>query len=230
MKYILPKPYISWSAMDLWEKNPERFKREYFLGGKKLDTRFLRFGKWIARIVEELCEIQKRTGSKDEALKELAILHSLDQDTIEAIAQLETDGISEYDIKCEINGVQILSYVDKYVPEHNYFREYKTGKHAWTKAKVEDHGQLVFYAVGLRKKIGKMPTECYLDWLETSEDPKESTDGDFWARTDRKLRLTGKVKTFHKLFDERELDRMEERIVKAAEGISAAYKLFISEI
>lgn len=225
-KIVLPKPHLSWSQLDIWEHNPERYKREYFESGKKLDTRFLTFGKGIASMVEELCELQKTLGTKELALAELVKLHGLDYDTETALRELETDGVSEFKIECIIRGVPLLSYVDKYLPEINEFREYKTGKHAWTQAKVQKHGQLLFYAIGLRSLNGAMPDGCHLDWLETAESSGE--DQDFWV-TEKKLALTGKVKSFRRNFDERELDKMEERIEKAAHEISDAYRKWIEE-
>lgn len=225
-KIILPKPHLSWSQMDIWEHNPERYKREYFENAKKLDTRFLQFGKGIAQTVEELCELQTKLGSKKLALKELVKTKKLDYDTESVLRELETDGISEYKIECEIEGVPILSYVDKYRDWENEFREYKSGKHPWDQAKVQKHGQLLFYAVGLRKKIGKMPDGCWLDWIETAESSGEKED--FWV-ANKKLALTGKIKSFRRTFDERELEKMEARIVKVAEEISVAYQKWIEE-
>jgi len=49
---LLPKGYLSWSQCEIWEKSPERYKKEYFTDGSKLDTDALRFGKFIASSIE----------------------------------------------------------------------------------------------------------------------------------------------------------------------------------
>ena len=44
------------------------------------------------------------------------------------------------------------------------------------------------------------------------------------------VQVTGNIKSFHREFDEREIEKMEDLIVKSANEISDAYKLFINEI
>lgn len=203
MKYILPKPHLSWSAFDLWNKNPDRFRREYFEAGRRLDTKFLQFGKGIAKSIED--------GSYKEALPELIVYPAV-----------------EYKINVEIRGVPLLSFVDSYDPGTHTFREYKTGKHPWDQSKVQKHGQLLFYAMALRALTGEMPAYCDLDWIETTE--KQGENDDFWAKVDKKLSLTGKIVSFHRIFDIREIERMEDEIERAAMQISEAYQKFIKEI
>ena len=227
-KLILPKSHISWSQIQVWKSNPARYRKEYFENGKKLDSSYLRFGKGIAEMVEELEEIQKTSGTKELALMKLVEKYSLDEGTQIALLDLDTEGISEYKIEIEIKGVPMLMFLDKYVPRDHSIKEFKTGKIPWDKAKVHKHDQLLVYAVGLRAKTGKMPEYCDLYWLETSE--KSDDTGDFWAKVDKKLKLTGKVKSFHREFDARELDRMEEDIVKTAIEISEAYQAFLAEV
>ena len=202
-KLILPRNYISWSSMNCWESSPGRFRREYFECGKKLDTKYLRFGKGIAELIE--------SGKYKELLPDLIVYP-----------------VSEYEIRTDVCGVPILSYLDDYDPETNLFREKKTGKIPWTQAKVIKHGQLLFYAVALKHSIGKIPEYCDLDWIETKEGSVEVDD--FWRTNEKAVQITGKIKSFHREFDEREIDKMEERIVKAANEISKAYQDFIKEI
>jgi len=202
-KIILPKPHLSWSSMSCWNSSPGRFRREYFERGKKLDTRYLRFGKGIAELIAN--------GKYKKLLPELEVYE-----------------ISEYEIRTTVKGVPILSYLDDYDPKRNVFREKKTGKIPWTKAKVIKHGQLLFYAVALKHSTGKMPEYCDLDWIETKDGTIEVDD--FWRENEKIVQVTGKIKSFHREFDEREVEKMEDLIVKSANEISEAYKLFINEI
>ena len=202
-KIILPKKYLSWSSMSCWESNPARFRREYFELGHRLDTRYLRFGKGIAEMIE--------SGKYKELLPELIVYP-----------------VSEFEIKTIICGVPILSYIDDYDPVTNLFREKKTGKIPWTQAKVIKHGQLIFYATALKQSTGIMPEYCDLDWIETKDGSIEVDD--FWRENERIVQVTGRIQSFHREFDEREIEKMEERIVKAAKEISDAYKEFLSEI
>lgn len=200
-KLILPKSYISWSAFTVWKQNPERFKREYFGNGPRLDSKYLRFGKSIASAIEN--------GTYKESLPRLEVYSEV-----------------EFQINAEVSGVPILSYIDSYDPIKNVFREYKTGmiRNPWSAAKVYKHGQLVFYAVALRAITGKMPEYCHLDWIITDDSCDES---DFWSRVAKKLKVTGNIKPFKRVFDVRELDRMEAEIVQVAKEISEAYKEYL---
>lgn len=206
---ILPKPHLSWSQLSCWISNPERYKKEYFENGDKLDTKFLRFGKNIAELIE--------SGKHKELLPDL-----------------ETYDSPEYRIECKVLNVPCLSFIDSYnavatsqVPA-NVFREYKTGKIAWTKAKVQKHDQLVFYATMLKWSTGKMPEYCDLDWIETKEQANESVD--FWRESGKIINVTGRIITFHREFDEREIERMEQLIVKVAWEISDTYQAYLQDI
>jgi hypothetical protein len=206
---ILPKPHLSWSQLTCWLSNPARYRKEYFEDGDKLDTKFLRFGKNIAELIE--------TGQHKELLPDLEVYDS-----------------PEFEIKCMVHNVPCLSFIDSYnkvaspwVPA-NVFREYKTGKIAWTKAKVQKHDQLVFYATVLKWSEGAMPEYCDLDWIETKEQADESVD--FWRDSGKIINVTGRIVSFHREFDEREVERMEQLIVKVAWEISDAYQDFLKEI
>lgn len=204
---LLPKKHLSWSQMQIWQSNPERYKREYFENGQKLDTKYLQFGKSIAKAIEN-------------------------EEYRDILPSLEVYEASEYEIRVKVADVPILSYIDSYSPEMNVFREYKTGKNPWTQAKVQKHDQLTFYATALKWKHGKMPKHCHLDWIETSEwkPEKQEKECDFWSVAEKKLSCTGRIVSFKRTFDKREIERMEKLIYQTAVEISDAYKLWISEI
>ena len=202
-KLILPKPHLSWSSINCWNSSPAIFRRDYFECGKKLDTKYLRFGKGIAELIE--------SGKYKKLLPDL-----------------EVYPVNEFEIKTEVNEIPILSYIDDYDPLNNVFREKKTGKIPWTQAKVIKHGQLVFYATALKHSMGKMPEYCHLDWIETKVGSIEVDD--FWRENEKIIQVTGKVKSFYREFDEREIEKMEKLIVKSANEISEAYRSFLKEI
>ena len=207
--YLLPKPHLSWSQLLLWKSSKDRYRREYFEGAKKLNTKYLKFGSNIATLIEN--------GQHHEL-----------------IPDLETYDTPEHKIECLVKGVPILSFLDSYnkvetidVPA-NVFREYKTGKIPWTKAKVQKHDQLVFYATALKWSHGEAPEYCDLDWIETKDTEKIIEKG--FVKNKEEVQVTGRVVSFHREFDEREIERMEDLIVKTAEEISEAYQKFIKEI
>jgi hypothetical protein len=190
--------------MSCWITSPDRFRREYFECGKKLNSKYLRYGKDIAGLIE--------TGKHKELLPDLIVYD-----------------VRELEIKTNICGVPILSYLDDYDPVNNVFREKKTGKSPWTQAKVIKHGQLVFYATALKHSIGKIPEYCDLDYIQTRE-IRESDIDDFWRVKEDTVQVTGYIKSFHRVFHEVEIEKMEELIVKSANQISEAYQNFLKEI
>ncbi len=201
-KLILPKGYISWSQLSCWLSNPKRYQKEYFEHGDKLQSKYLSYGKTIATLIEN--------GQHKELLPDL-----------------ETYECPEYKIECDVMGISILSYLDSYNPTNNIFLEYKTGKIPWTKAKVQKHDQLTFYATGLKWKLGKMPEYCDLIWIQTKDEAIETSD--FWREDGKIVNITGKTISFHREFDTREIERMENLIARVAWEISDAYVKYLEE-
>lgn len=200
---ILPRNYLSYSQMTCWMSSPARFRREYFENGRKLNSKYLTFGKGIAKMIEE--------WNYKELLPGLNVL-----------------GKPEHKILGNVAGVPILSFIDDYFQGEHIFQEFKTGKVPWTQAKVQKHEQLPFYAAALKWETGVMPKKCNLIWIETSDEPTDPTD--FWAEVERPISVTGNIISFTREFDPREIERMEDLIVKVATEISDAYKQFILEI
>jgi len=228
-KLILPKPHLSWSQLSLWLSNPERYKKEYFDNADRLDTRYLRFGSGFAQLVEDLCTLMERISNRQMAIEELSKEYPMTENMKAVLMELEINGISEFEIRTKVmNIVPCFSKLDKYIEKENAIREYKTGLVPWNQAKVQKHDQLVFYATML-KWIGKpIPEYCDLDWIETKETQKEKVD--FWRDGDKVLDVTGRIISFHREFDEREIERMEQLIVKVAWDISDAYQTHLSDI
>lgn len=212
-RLCLPKPHLSWSQMSVWKQNKARYEKEYFASGEKLKSDFLDFGSSISSQIED--------GTIAKVLPDLEVYPSI-----------------EHEIKVIINGVPVLIYIDSFRPEDLNFREYKTGKWgktkggkrvaAWDRAKVQKHGQLLFYASGIRAKYGKMPERCDLDWIPTKEEEHEKVENDspFSSRKKRVINVTGEIYSFGREFDERELDKMDEEILKIALEISEAYRAY----
>lgn len=202
----LYKPkYLSWSQYDLYRRNPEQYAKQYFLGEKSVDTQYTRYGSKIAKLIEE--------GKVHEILPDLQVYP-----------------ICEHKLFVEINGFPLLGYIDSYDPKTNTFREYKTGKVAWTLPKVYKHGQLLFYAVMLRRITGNMPAHCHLDWIETKDETTEIITSEvfpgFSTGGDEYVNITGRITTFHRPFDERELDKMERDIMEVIDKINKDYERY----
>lgn len=200
---LLPRKYLSDSQMTCWMTNPKRYRREYFEGGRKLNTKYLTFGKSVASAIEQ--------GTYKDILPNLEVI-----------------GTPEYEVKTVVNGVPTFSKIDDYDELSNFFQEFKTGKHAWSNQRVQKHEQLLFYATVIKAKRGILPKKCRLIWMETSEEAKDPTD--FWQEVEQNISLTGRLIPFDREFDEREVQRMEQLILTVAQEISHAYTEFINEI
>lgn len=228
-KLILPKPHLSWSQLSLWLSNQERYKKEYFDDGDRLDTRYLRFGSGFAKMVEDLEVLMQRIPNRMMAIDELAKEYPMTDNMKAVLMEMNIEGISEFEIRTKVmHIVPCFSKLDKYIPKENAIREYKTGLVPWTQAKVQKHDQLVFYATMLKWDGKPIPEYCDLDWIETKETQTEKVD--FWRDGDKVLDVTGRILSFHREFDPREIDRMEQLIVRVAWDISDAYQNHLSDI
>lgn len=203
---LLPKGYLSWSQLNKFESSPNSYIKEYIEKGQKFDNAEMRFGKKIAKMIED--------GSYKSLIPDLPVL-----------------GYPEFKIQHSfIRGIPILAYMDDFDPFSNnlVFNEYKTGVEPWTQARTEKHGQLKFYACALRSipynRARADTITANLVWLETSKKPK------LGLNVSNDIYLTGKMKTFTKTFSAFELDEMENRIYTVAHRISKVYQDYLNAI
>ncbi len=239
-KLILPRTYLSHSQMVCWMTNPVRYRKEYFDDGERLDTRYLRFGSAFSKLVEDLCEIIKRIPNRQLAIQELKKEYPMDENMESVLMELDIEGTSEFQIGnsgregdthavCKVRGiVPILAFLDKYVDRNGAIQEYKTSLKPWTMAKVQGHDQLPFYGVGLKWMGKPLPEYADLHWIETKETAVEHVD--FWRNGEKVISATGKIKTFHREFDPREFDRVEELMIRVAWEISDAYNDHLAQL
>lgn len=239
-RLILPRGYQSWSQMYCWINNKPRYVREYFEDGEKLKTRYLDFGSKFSKMVERLGEIMEQNHNRTAAVAELSKEYPMDENMMSVLMELDIEGISEYQIgnsgregdECPVvkvrGEVPILAYFDKYVPRNGAIQEYKTGLVPWNQAKVIKHDQLLYYGVGLKWSGKPLPPYADLHWIETKETQEERQD--FWREGAKIIGATGKIKTFHREFDEREFERMEDLIIRTAWEISDAYQEYLSQL
>lgn len=237
---ILPKGYLSWSQVYCWINSRSRYIKEYFEDSEKLDTPYLRFGSKFSKMVEDLEEIMKLIPDRFLAIQELKKKYPMDENMESVLMELNIEGTSEYQIGnsgkpndkipvCKVRGiVPILCFLDKYRPLELGIGEYKTGLQPWTMARVQKHDQLPFYGVGLKWSGHPLPTHADLEWIETKESQEEKVD--FWNDGAKIIQATGRIKSFHREFDEREFERMEDTIIRVAEEISEAYQDHLSQL
>lgn len=195
--YNLPKPYLSYSAWNLFKTNKDEFRARYYEGKPSMITPEILFGKKIAK---ELEDDDKIVGSETRieieitpGLKLLGYLDGFDEDTF-AITEYKTGHL---DVK---------------------------GKVPWTQVKVQKHKQLDWYSLLVKTKYKKVNPIVTLVWLET-EFIKDTVEfaGHKLEGVTRKLQLTGKEKIFKRRIVEWERKKIKEEIISVAKAISEDY-------
>ena len=91
-------------------------------------------------------------------------------------------------------GYYIIGYLDSCKDDYSHFTEYKTGKTAWDKERVDNHLQLDTYALLIYDAFGVIPKST-LVWMETRD-----------ASVEGGIEFTGKIERFESEFTKREID------------------------
>lgn len=192
-KYLLPKPHLSWSQIDLVERDPMGYAESYIHGQPRYESEAMMFGKHFARAME--------TGkADDDDSAGVKFLVDIGMPRLELV---------EHRIEVTLAGVPFVLILDTTSEDLRKFREYKTGMAEWNQTRVDTHGQLIIYGMGVYLSKGFMP-ECHLDWVRTHYDP---IHGDLTA--------TGELMTFkRKPFSLIEFGSMSKRITRAAQKIT----------
>lgn len=149
VKIKTPRNYLSWSQMNLFERNPEMYKEIYIDGRENLSNDFLELGK-------EMAEALEKGKSKNPIINHLLIF-------------LPSYPKVEYEMKAKIEGIPLLGKLDGFNSKKGIIGEFKTGK-KWTQLMADKFGQLTFYTLLYRLKYKKMPKEILLHWMETNND------------------------------------------------------------
>lgn len=153
----LPRGYLSFSQVSLWQSSRERYKKLYFDGDQSysLSNPGLTYGS----IVAEALEHGKETGDL------------LTDTAMELLTKYDTRDVEiQAEFKTKYGYITILGKPDMLDSETFAFREVKTGKVKWTQKKAEKWLQLRFYATLIYLKHGVIPPTVFLDWIETFVD------------------------------------------------------------
>lgn len=214
---VLPKPYLSYSAMSLWMRDRNSYRKRYYEGEPYISTPYTEFGNKVGGELEDMSN-----GKLD----------TFFDSTLEKVPRYS---VPEQKLEVTIAGVPFLMFLDSFDPDTLGILEYKTGiigpggREPWDRVAVRKHTQLPIYTLGVKHTYGDWNPHIKLVWMETK-----------WSTIDHELRfqdqvftekrpglkLTGRVETFDREIAEWELDRMEKLIITNAEQISADYKLW----
>ena len=208
----LPKEYLSYSQIQVWKHDKKRYKDLYFDNRqeRRLENSGLEYGKIVADALEQ----EKDTG---DVLTDAAML------------LLPKYDVRDQEIRAEIKTKQgsfwIIGRPDTFNSATKAFREYKTGKGAWTQHKAQNHPQMLFYAMLIYLKHKVALTEAYLDWIET-EDYTYHIDGYEF----KGIRPTGLIKSFKIEFKLQDILSCMAETIKIAKEIELAWAAHVPVI
>lgn len=211
---LLPKPYLSYSAMELWLRDKDGYRQRYYLNEPYFSTPYTEFGNLVGGALEE---------------------RNWDHPVLQPVVGKIPQGTHpEHRIDIDVNGVPVMGFLDDFNLETKAIEEYKTGirnkgKAPWDRVKVRKHKQLTLYTLMVREKYGDWNPDIQLTWMET-EWADVSKEVEFGGQkiidSNKELRLTGHVEIFPRHIKEWELDRMAEIIRNTAEEISKDFTIW----
>lgn len=143
--------YLSWSKLNMWEKDPNLFYQVYIEGLDQFRTKYLELGKRLADGLENGFDVEH------DPMFEMLITF------------LPSYPKREYEAKTVFEGIPLFAKFDGFDDEILDLGEYKSGK-KWTQSMVDQSGQLTMYALIIWSIFGKLPSKIQLHWARTDED------------------------------------------------------------
>lgn len=147
MKYLLPRGYLSYSQLMLWERSPKEYERIYIKGEDYPVNQYMKLGSKVAAQLEKGVEVGDRLI---EQFRVLTPAYKRREHKITAKGEFTLLGILD---ACDIGRKCRLG-------------EYKTGK-KFTQKMTDDSDQITFYNMLLYLTRGKLFDENYIHWAET---------------------------------------------------------------
>lgn len=203
----LPKKYLSYSAISLWQRNKDEYRRRYYENIKSPETPEMIYGKKIAKILE--------SGLFDDHPK---------------LRKIPRYRSPEHPLEVTIDDIPLLGYVDSFDPGLGRFIEYKTGRNnvdgtdRWNTIEVYKTDQLPMYSLMVKEKYGYVENLCHLVWLRTVFTQKVTEfDGHRLVAEEKNVTLEGYFKIFPRRIFEYERQAMKDKIIRIAKEIETDY-------
>lgn len=198
-KKISPRPYLSWSQIQLFERSPEWYAKKYLTGEEEPVSEATRLGKTLATALE----VQQTTG--DDALDRLVALFP---------------GYPQREFKLEavLDGVEVPLYgiLDGFDEERLRIGEYKSGRF-WDQKMVDESGQLKMYELMVWLRYQTLPSEVMLHWARTQ------------YNDDGVLEFTGEITSFKAKMTPDDLNIFTLRVREAWNGIKEIYQRYLGK-
>lgn len=158
---ITPRPYLSFSSMSLFERDPKQWADEYLYHQKKRISRNMGYGSLMA----EGLEADEATGDPmlDMMMVKIPKFERMDM-AVEDPNGFEVTYRDGKKAKVPVladpdGGIPILALPDTAKTDYSAFKEYKTSTRKWTQKMADESGQITFYSTAI--------------WMVTSEVPQD---------------------------------------------------------
>lgn len=181
-----PRPYLSYSQLQLVERSPDTYRRVYVEGKDGYSNSAMDFGSKIGNLLES----NEMSGYADIDL---------------VLSQIPRYELPEHEIFVSLNNgrypIPLIAKLDSVKIDLSAGIEYKTGKGIWTQSKADKNDQITFYDTCIWLKTGHIPA-FELIWAETVHEYG-------------KVRFTGKIKRFKTARNMSDILRMMKRMKDA---------------
>lgn len=204
---ILPRGYLSYSQLTLWNSSPDSYRKQYYFNGGSPTSAAMTLGSQVATLLEG------------------------DVTNHPVLSRVPRGDCPEYALDFVVDGVRCIGRIDSYDSATGNFYEYKTGVKPWSKSLVRKHLQLDMYALGLDIQHSENKIRsCDLVWIQTEKTVSTATFGGILMEGDKELILTGKIESFPRVISENDKAYVRNLIVTTAAEISADYQQHINNI
>jgi len=200
---VLPKKYLSYSAIDLWNKNKDAYRKRYYENEPFVETPETLYGKKIHKFIETDDPIAKKIPKYN---------------------------LREFRLEVKIDDVPIVAFLDSLCGLTGRFYDYKTGrpkpdgKPRWDAVEVAKTKQLPYYSLFIKELSGDVEDLCHLIWLPTHYTKKTVEFAGHTLESDSKdVEWNGEVHVFPRVIHEYERKAAREEIIRSAHEISEDY-------
>lgn len=205
----LPKKYLSYSAIDLWNKSKDQYRKRYYENEPFIDTPETLYGKKVHKMIEDNDPLVKR---------------------------IPRYNLHEVRVEIMLEDVPLIGYIDTLCPFSVRFMDYKTGRPKpdgsprWDPVSVAKTKQLPYYSLFLKELNGSVEDLCHLVWLPTTYIKKSvEMDGHLLIADSRDVEWNNEVHMFPRVIHEYERKAAREEIIRSAHEISDDYAQYKKE-
>lgn len=207
---ILPRPYLSHSQIELWEKSRESYRNTYYAGKTFDGNMYTEFGNAVTLAMEAgepwvqfiLDEIRNVCGFN--------------------FSQFERDFV------VDIDGIPFRGHIDQFDPrDGGIIAEQKTVMRPWSANKIANHKQFDRYSLAVEIMDGTVNDLAYFIDARTEKKRKSDIVCGIEVFGDEELALTGEVNVIERIITAADREREFENIGRVGREIAedfAAYK------